>query len=174
MVEQQQSSGGVRARVSAALRPFFQWLAGTRGFAKVAPKIVPPLDRLVNRMTGGRVLMGDQMIPHLLLTTTGSKSGQPRESPLACWPEEGGTFLVVGSNFGRDHHPAWSGNLLKTPQATVRFRGRVIPVTATLLTGAEREQAWQSLVRFWPLYQGYTERSGRKLRVFRLSPRQEV
>ncbi|SEG20225.1 deazaflavin-dependent oxidoreductase, nitroreductase family [Nonomuraea solani] len=171
MVDQQQSSGGVRARVSTALRPFFQWLAGTKGFAKIAPRIVPPLDRLINRMTGGRVLMGDQMIPHLLLTTTGSKSGQPRESPLACLPEEGGTFLVVGSNFGRDHHPAWSGNLLKTPQATVRFRGHVVPVTATLLAGADREQAWRILVGFWPLYQGYTERSGRELRVFRLSPR---
>ncbi|WP_327588664.1 nitroreductase family deazaflavin-dependent oxidoreductase [Nonomuraea sp. NBC_00507] len=170
MIEQQQSNGGVKARVSTALRPFFQWLAGTRGFALIAPKIVPPLDRLVNRMTGGRALMGDQMIPHLLLTTTGSKSGQLRETPLACLPEDGGTFLVVGSNFGREHHPAWSGNLLKTPQATVRFRGRVIPVTAALLTDAEREQAWETLIRFWPLYQGYTDRSGRELRVFRLSP----
>jgi deazaflavin-dependent oxidoreductase (nitroreductase family) len=170
VVEQQQSSGGFKARVSTALRPFFQWLAGTRGFALVAPKIVPPLDRLVNRLTGGRALMGDQMIPHLLLTTTGSKSGQPRETPLACLPEDGGTFLVVGSNFGREHHPAWSGNLLKTPQATVRFQGRVIPVTAALLADAEREHAWQTLIRFWPLYQGYTDRSGRELRVFRLSP----
>ncbi len=171
MVEQQQSSGGVMARVSVALRPFFQWLAGTRGFAKVAPGIVPPLDRFLNRVTGGRVLMGDQMIPHLLLTTTGSRSGQPRQSPLACLPEPGGTWLVVGSNFGRENHPAWSGNLLKTPRATVTFRGRVTPVTALLLTGADRERAWRALTGFWPLYQGYTERSGRELRVFRLSPR---
>ncbi|WP_346433723.1 nitroreductase family deazaflavin-dependent oxidoreductase [Nonomuraea composti] len=172
VVEQQRNRTTARARLSAALRPFFQWLAGTRGFALVAPKIVPPLDRLVNRLSGGRVLMGDQLLPHLLLTTTGSKTGQPRQSPLACMPQDDGSFLVVGSNFGRDRHPAWSGNLLKTPQATVNFRGRVTPVTATLLTGDEREQAWQALVRFWPLYQGYTERSGRELRVFRLSPRQ--
>lgn len=170
-VVEQQSSGNARARISAALRPFFQWLAGTKGFAAVAPKVVPPLDRFVNRVTGGRVLMGDQMIPHLLLTSTGSKSGQPRETPLACMPEDGGGFLVVGSNFGKDGHPAWSGNLLKSPQATVTFRGRVTPVTAELLTGAERERVWPALVGFWPLYQGYTDRSGRELRVFRLSPR---
>ncbi|MFC4009160.1 nitroreductase family deazaflavin-dependent oxidoreductase [Nonomuraea purpurea] len=161
------------ARSAAALRPFFQWLGATKGFALIAPKVVPPLDRLINRMTGGRVLMGDQMIPHLLLTTTGSKSGQQRQSPLACLPEDGGTFLVVGSNFGKEHHPAWSGNLLKTPEATVTFRGKAVPVTARLLAGAEREQAWQALTRFWPLYQGYTDRSGRELRVFRLSPREE-
>ncbi|MEU6714202.1 nitroreductase family deazaflavin-dependent oxidoreductase [Nonomuraea sp. NPDC046802] len=161
------------ARSAAALRPFFQWLGATKGFALIAPKVVPPLDRLINRMTGGRVLMGDQMIPHLLLTTTGSKSGQQRQSPLACLPEDGGAFLVVGSNFGKERHPAWSGNLIKTPEATVTFRGKVVPVTAHLLAGAEREQAWQALTRFWPLYQGYTDRSGRELRVFRLSPHGE-
>ncbi|MEW9554143.1 nitroreductase family deazaflavin-dependent oxidoreductase [Nonomuraea sp. NPDC050783] len=157
-------------RAIAAVRPFFQWLSGTRGFALAGSRIVPPLDRALNRLTGGRVLMGDRLIPHLLLTTTGSRTGRPRDTPLACLPGDDGTFLVVGSNFGKERHPAWSGNLLSTPRATVTFRGRVVPVTATLLTGAERERAWAALVRFWPLYQGYTDRSGRELRVFRLVP----
>lgn len=170
MMREQASGGGAMRRVSLALRPFFQWLAGTRGFARVAPSIVPPLDRFINRVSGGRVLMGDQMIPHLLLTTTGGKSGLPRRSPLACLPEDGGSFLVVGSNFGREHHPAWSGNLLKTPAATITFRGRTIQATARLLAGADRDEAWGRLNRHWPLYDGYTERSGRELRVFRLSP----
>ncbi|MCK2213274.1 nitroreductase family deazaflavin-dependent oxidoreductase [Actinomadura sp. ATCC 31491] len=166
-------SGGRRAgdRVIAAVRPFFQWLAGTRGFALAGSRVVPALDRALSRLSGGRLLMGDRLIPHLLLTTTGSRTGRPRETPLACLPAGDGTFLVVGSNFGKERHPAWSGNLLKTPQATVTFRGRVVPVTATLLTGAERERVWPDLIRFWPLYQGYTERSGRELRVFRLTPR---
>ncbi|WP_405150725.1 nitroreductase family deazaflavin-dependent oxidoreductase [Sphaerisporangium sp. NBC_01403] len=171
MVQQQPSSGGVVRRVSVALRPFFQWLATTRGFSLVGPKIVPPVDRFLNRVSGGRVLMGDQMVPHLLLTTTGSKSGEPRRSPLACLPEDDGAFLVAGSNFGKERHPAWSGNLIKNPRATVTFRGRVIPVTGHLLAGAGRERAWQDLTRHWPVYDGYTERSGRELRVFRLSPR---
>ncbi|MFC4585962.1 nitroreductase/quinone reductase family protein [Sphaerisporangium corydalis] len=171
MVEQQPSGGGVRRRVSVALRPFFQWLSTTRGFAMVAPAIVPPADRLLNRLTGGRVLMGDQMIPHLLLTTTGATTGQARQSPLACLPEAGGTFLVAGSNFGKDRHPAWSGNLIRNPAATITFRGRVTPVTGRLLEGTDRERAWEALNRHWPVYDGYTERSGRELRVFRLTPR---
>ncbi|MBG0829995.1 nitroreductase family deazaflavin-dependent oxidoreductase [Planomonospora sp. ID67723] len=158
------------SRLVERLKPIFQWLATTDAFMKAGPKIVPRLDRAVHRLTGGRRVMSDRMIPTLLLTTTGSKSGEPRVSPLACLPEAGGSFLVVGSNFGREHHPAWSGNLLKTPQAEVSFRGRVVPVTGRLLDGEERDRAWEQLLRIWPVYDRYTEKSGRELRVFRLSP----
>ncbi|MET9343973.1 MULTISPECIES: nitroreductase family deazaflavin-dependent oxidoreductase [unclassified Nonomuraea] len=151
------------------LKPFFQWLAGTDAFMKVGPKIVPAMDRLVHKVTGGRPI-SDKMIPTLVLTTTGAKTGQARETPLACLPEPDGAFLIVGSNFGRDHHPAWSGNLLKTPEAAVSFRGRRIAVVARLLEGEERERAWPGLVAQWPVYDRYTVKSGRHLRVFRLTP----
>ncbi|MFF5206107.1 nitroreductase family deazaflavin-dependent oxidoreductase [Streptosporangium sp. NPDC000396] len=160
-------------RLIGMLKPFFQWLAATDVFAKVGPKVVPRMDRVAHRLTGGRLVMSDGLIPTLILTTTGAKSGEPRVAPLACLPEDGdgGGFLVVGSNFGRAHHPAWSGNLLKTPEATVSFRGREIPVTGRLLTGEERAEAWSRLLRIWPVYDRYTEKSGRDIRVFRLTPR---
>nr|WP_260408374.1 nitroreductase family deazaflavin-dependent oxidoreductase [Planomonospora venezuelensis] len=145
-------------------------MAATDVFMKAGPKIVPRMDRAVHRLTGGRGVMSDRMIPTLLLTTTGSRSGEPRVSPLACLPEEDGSFLVVGSNFGREHHPAWSGNLLKTPRASVSFRGREAEVTGRLLEGEERAEAWPRLLLIWPVYDRYTEKSGRELRVFRLSP----
>ncbi|MBO3752490.1 nitroreductase family deazaflavin-dependent oxidoreductase [Streptosporangiaceae bacterium NEAU-GS5] len=160
----------MRRRISAPLKPFFQWLAATDAFAAIGPKIVPRTDRLIHRLTRGRVLMGDQLIPHLMLTTIGNKSGQPRDAPLACCPEESGSILIVGSNFGRGHHPAWTMNLMKHPAATVSFKGRSFPVTATLLTGAEREAVWPALLQVWPVYDRYTEKSGRELRVFRLTP----
>ncbi|GGS89901.1 hypothetical protein GCM10010156_55420 [Planobispora rosea] len=152
------------------LKPFFQWLATTDAFMKAGPMIVPRLDRAVHRLTGGRRVMSDRMVPTLLLTTTGSRSGEPRSTPLACLPEEDGSFLVVGSNFGRERHPAWSGNLLKTPQAGVSFRGREIPVIGRLLEGDDRTEVWPRLLRMWPVYDRYTEKSGRELRIFRLSP----
>ena len=115
-----------------------QRVAGSPGFARVAPKVVPPTDRLLHRLTGGRVLLSRALLPGLVLTTTGRKSGQPRESPLMCVPEEEGTWLVVGSNFGRDHHPAWTGNLLADPAASISYGRRDIPVEAELLEGAAR------------------------------------
>ncbi|MBO2455498.1 nitroreductase family deazaflavin-dependent oxidoreductase [Actinomadura barringtoniae] len=153
------------------LRPLFQRISGSPTFSKVGPKIVPPLDRFLHKVTGGRMLMGQALVPSLVLTTTGAKSGQPRQAPLACMPEDGGTWVVVGSNFGREKHPAWTGNLLKHPDAEVSFRGRTVPVTAKLLTDAEREEVWPELLKVWPVYDTYVERVDRQLRVFRLTPR---
>jgi deazaflavin-dependent oxidoreductase (nitroreductase family) len=148
-----------------------QRMAGSAAFAKVAPRIVPPTDRLLHRLSGGRFVLSRALLPSLVLTTTGARSGRPREAPLATLPVDDG-FLVVGSNFGREKHPAWTGNLLKNPEATVSFRGRRIPVTARLLSGEEKAAAWPELTSLWPTYDRYVERSGRDLRVFHLEPRQ--
>ena len=145
-------------------------LTGTRTFTRVGPRIVPPLDRFVHRLTRGRTTFSDLTSPTLVLTTTGHRSGQPREAPLACVVEPGGTWLVVGSNFGRERHPAWTANLQHDPQAQVAHRGRTVPVTATLLEGAARDEAWVALNRLLPVYDRYEDRSGRDLRVFRLTP----
>ncbi|MBA2890651.1 nitroreductase family deazaflavin-dependent oxidoreductase [Nonomuraea soli] len=152
------------------LKRLLQRMTMTDWFPRVGPKIIPRMDRAVHWLTRGKGLTSDLMIPTMLLTTTGRKSGQPRSTPLACLPEDDGGFLVVGSNFGRESHPAWSGNLLAHPRALVHFRGKDIPVTATLLTGEARAEAWPRLLKLWPVFDHYTARSGRDLRVFRLSP----
>ena len=145
-------------------------MAASRGFRAVGPKVVPPLDRFLSRVTGGRVVLSGAMVPSLVLETTGAKSGQRRTTPLACLPEDDGSFLVVGSNFGRERHPAWTANLKANPGATVTFRGRTIQVTAALLEAEDKAAVWPRLTAVWPNYDRYTEVSGRDLRVFRLVP----
>jgi deazaflavin-dependent oxidoreductase (nitroreductase family) len=146
-----------------------QRVAGSAAFAKVAPPVVPRLDRLLHKVTGGRVVLSDALVPSLVLTTTGATSGRPRPVPLACLPD-GDALYVVGSNFGRENHPAWTGNLLRTPRAQVSFRGRSFEVDASLLSEDEKAEVWPELTRVWPTYDRYVERSGRDLRVFRLEP----
>ncbi|WP_084958610.1 nitroreductase family deazaflavin-dependent oxidoreductase [Thermoactinospora rubra] len=155
---------------SRVLKRLLQWLVTTDWFTRIGPKIIPPLDRAVHRLTRGRLMSNSRIIPTLVLTTTGRKSGLPRRTPLACLPEPDGGLLVVGSNFGTASHPAWSANLLATPSARVSFRGRDFPVTATLLTGEERAAVWPRLIAMWPVFDHYTAKSGRELRVFRLTP----
>ncbi|MFD5542211.1 nitroreductase family deazaflavin-dependent oxidoreductase [Streptomyces sp. NPDC127079] len=147
-----------------------QKVSATRGFAKVAPHVVPALDRAVHRLSRGRVLLSAQMLPGVILTSTGARSGQPRRTPLACMPDGDGWYLV-GSNFGRTGHPAWTHNLLRHPEAEISWKGRDIPVTARLLTGPERATAWQALLAFWPPYAAYQARVDREIRVFRLTRR---
>ena len=142
-------------------------MAASPSFARVAPSVVPRLDRLVHRLTGGRTTMSAGMVPTVILTTTGSRSGEPRTVPLACVPE-GDVLYVVGSNFGRANHPAWSTNLIRTPQAKASFVGDDYNVVAHLLSPKDKAEMWPRLIDAWPAYDNYVERSGRDLRVFRL------
>ncbi|MGR6971088.1 nitroreductase/quinone reductase family protein [Streptomyces cynarae] len=148
-----------------------QKVSSTRAFARAAPHVVPALDRAVHRLTGGKVLLSAQMLPGVILTSTGARSGLARRTPLACMPEEGGSWLLIGSNFGRPGHPAWTHNLLAHPDAQINFKGEDIPVTAHLLRGREREAAWQAVLAFWPPYATYQERVEREIRLFRVVPR---
>ncbi|MFI1100930.1 nitroreductase family deazaflavin-dependent oxidoreductase [Streptomyces melanogenes] len=150
-----------------------QKVSSTRAFAKVAPHVVPALDRAVHRLTRGRVLPSARMLPGVVLTARGAKSGLARRTPLACMPEGAGTWLLVGSNFGRPGHPAWTGNLLAHPDAEISWKGRDVPVRARLLAGEERAAAWRAALAFWPPYAAYQARVEREIRLFRLERRAE-
>lgn len=133
-------------------------------------RLFVPLDRRILAATRGRyTLFGPTTLPTLLLTTTGRASGLARQSPLN-FLRDGDRLLVLGSNFGQQRHPGWSSNLLAHPEATVAIAGAEIPVTATLLSGDEREQALGLFLRY-PMYRSYLDRTERDLRVFALSRR---
>jgi deazaflavin-dependent oxidoreductase (nitroreductase family) len=159
------------AALQYVLTPVARRLASASWFAKVGPRVVPPLDRVLARLSGGRVLLPALILPTIVLTTTGRRSGLPRQTPLICLPEDDGGFVVVGSNFGRDSHPAWTANLIDQPKAEVGYRGRRIPVVGELLEDAERAEVWPRLLRIWSVYDAYVERAdNRQIRVFRLTP----
>ncbi|GAA3241382.1 nitroreductase family deazaflavin-dependent oxidoreductase [Actinocorallia longicatena] len=153
-----------------AFGPMFQKMSGAKWFSKVGPKIVPRLDRTVHKLTGGKVMLGQSLVPSLYLTTIGAKSGEPRLSPLLCMPEGEG-WIVVGSNFGQEKHPAWTGNLIKTPEARVEYRKKAYDVVGALLEGEDRERVWAELNRVWPVYDKYQARLEREIRIFRLTPK---
>ncbi|MEV5608025.1 nitroreductase family deazaflavin-dependent oxidoreductase [Streptomyces sp. NPDC052225] len=151
-----------------------QKVSSTRTFARVAPHVIPAMDRAVHRLTRGKVLLSAQMLPGVILTVKGAKSGLPRRTPLACMPEgdaETGTWLLIGSNFGRPGHPAWTANLMAHPDAEINWRGADIPVTARLLNSEERAAAWEAALKFWPPYATYQARIDREIRLFRLERR---
>jgi deazaflavin-dependent oxidoreductase (nitroreductase family) len=130
-----------------------------------------PLDRkLLVRSNGRRTLLGPIGAPVMLLETTGRKSGQPRVSPLLFAREDDGSVIVVGSNFGQQHHPAWTSNLIADPTAVAVVGGRRIPVRASLLEGEEAAVAYAEMVEVASTYSTYRGRTDRQIRVFRLTP----
>jgi deazaflavin-dependent oxidoreductase (nitroreductase family) len=80
--------------------------------------------------------------------------------------------VVIGSNWGQPNHPAWSGNLIANPDATIVVEGATIPVGAELASGEERDRLRRLLIDVWPAYETYEQRAaGRELRIFRLTRR---
>src|SRR4051794_3112251 len=146
-----------------------QRAAQKSSFSPAALKVAPFLDKAVSKVTGGRFTLTSLIVPTVVLTTTGAKSGLPRTTPLACMPDGDGVFYVVGSNFGTEKHPAWSGNLIASPKATVVYAGQTIPVDAQLLSDEEKAEVWPRLTKVWPTYDTYVTKTDRNLRVFRLT-----
>lgn len=137
-------------------------------FTPVARRMVG-LDRLLGRLTRGR-FVALVMAPSLMLTTTGRKSGLPRSNPLQ-FVQDGPDFIVIASNWGGEHDPAWSYNLRAIPQARVTLNGRDVPVTAHEAEGPDRDRLWNLIIMQWPGYENYRIRAAhRKLRIFRLTP----
>jgi deazaflavin-dependent oxidoreductase (nitroreductase family) len=139
------------------------------------PRLLPQImwvDKLLQRLTRGRLTLLDIAgLPNLMLTVIGRKSGQPRETPLLCVPY-GDDILIAGSNFGSDKQPVWVVNIQANPEVTVRFRGRTRSMVARRLEeGPEREAAWEHMLKTWPNFARYEQRTDRRIKVFLLTSR---
>lgn len=141
----------------------------TRWFARIG-RATSRIDRHLHKTSQGRLsILGRPTLPHLVLTTTGRTSGQPREAVLL-YAVDGDGWVLIGSNWGQERHPAWSGNLLADPRATVTIAGCTTAVVATLADAQERARLLPALLAVWPAYTDYADRTDRELRVFRLAP----
>jgi deazaflavin-dependent oxidoreductase (nitroreductase family) len=129
-----------------------------------------PLHRALYRLTGGLIGRRSPLGPILLLTTVGRKSGQRRTTPLLYMPDEP-RLVVVGSNAGRQHTPAWVLNLVATPMAEVQVGRRTMEVDAHLLTDEEKELMWPRLLAHYKGWGEYQELTAREIRVIALVPR---
>lgn len=156
------------ANALRGIRSIVARFSRTRFFRRVGPTVMPPLEKMIARLTGGRVQMSGLLVPSLVLHTLGAKSGLERDSTVMYCPDRDGSMLVTGSNFARPEHPAWTSNLIAHPDAAVSVHGRRFPVRATLVGDEERESVWTTIQEQWPGYRGYERASGRILRIFRL------
>lgn len=140
-----------------------------RWFAWTAARMAP-LDAAVLKRTSGRFgLLGNYGLPQCLVTTTGRKSGQPRTVTLI-YGQCDDELILVGSNFGQSHHPAWALNLEANPNVEVTIGDTAQPMVARLVTDpAERERMWAVMCAMWPAYNAYRGRAGREIKIFALT-----
>ena len=103
-------------------------------------------------------------LPTLLLTVTGRKTGVARSTPLVYF-EDGGRYVVVGSDGAARNDPQWWKNLQVDPRATVRVGRDKFPATASLATGDERARLWERGGEVNPMWKRYQTRTPRELPV---------
>ncbi|OAN47245.1 hypothetical protein A6A03_00425 [Chloroflexus islandicus] len=139
-------------------------LSATRPGAWFVRTCVQPLDRLVLRVTGGRMGVVSLVYPTLVLITTGARSGVQRRTPLLFLPD-GNRVVLVASNFGRDRHPGWYYNLRANPQAQVNIYGHTFTCWAREATGIEYLELWKRAVRYYPGFAVYARRAGRTVPI---------
>jgi hypothetical protein len=95
-------------RVADMYRGLIRRVGGTRWFAWLGIHVLTRADKwLFPRFHGHVVSAGPPIFPLLQLTTTGRRSGLPRQTPLI-YLADGDKLIVVASNWGQPHHPAWS------------------------------------------------------------------
>ncbi|SHN75743.1 nitroreductase family deazaflavin-dependent oxidoreductase [Cryptosporangium aurantiacum] len=106
-------------------------------------------------------------VPTLILTTTGRRSGQARDTPLICG-FDGDVGVVIASQGGAPKHPHWYLNLLADPRVRVQVKADRYDAVARTVDGPERERLWQLMSATWPSYDVYQQRTDRVIPVVAL------
>jgi deazaflavin-dependent oxidoreductase (nitroreductase family) len=148
-----------RAMRSLGRRPWFA-AAGRRFGAS--------LDKVLYRLTRGRFATTVGVVPTMLLTTTGRRTGRARTTPVMYVPD-GDRYVVSSENFGQQRPAAWPLNLAANPEATVQVGAEVFRCQARRLDDEEADHYWPRLVEAWPAHEAYRARSGTR-HMFVLEP----
>lgn len=121
------------------------------------------------RLWDSSALGGPGVLPTLLLTTTGRKSGEPRPLPLI-YGEAGQSYVVIASKGGMPNHPLWFRNLEAKPECDLLVGAKAVSARARIAEGEERERLWKMMVEVYPPYTDYQKSTERVIPVVVLDP----
>jgi deazaflavin-dependent oxidoreductase (nitroreductase family) len=132
--------------------------------------VAPHVDRVLLRVTGGRLTSGGIGRVGLLIVR-GAKSGAERRTPLV-FTRDGERVLLVASRGGDARHPAWYHNVVANPEVRFSIDGDERPYRATTAGREERPRLWRLVNRTYAGYEVYQRRAGeREIPVLVLEPR---
>ena len=128
-----------------------------------------PVHRFLFRLSGGRLLGRLEGTEVLILVTKGRKSGKQRISPLLYFRfEEAGDLVIVASNYGLDHHPAWYLNVVADPNVVVEIRGERFSAMACVVRGDDRTALFDRVVAANSRFATYRASTEREIPIVKL------
>jgi deazaflavin-dependent oxidoreductase (nitroreductase family) len=109
--------------------------------------------------------------PLLVMTSTGAKSGQPRQAILT-YSQDGGDWIVAGTAGGSPTTPAWVHNVEAQPSVEIETGNRTFDAAATVIAdGPERDRLWDQHVAALPWFADYPQQTGRVIPMIRIAAR---
>jgi len=100
----------------------------------------------------------------LILTTTGRRSGMPRDKALR-YGRDGDDHLVVACKGGADGPPHWYLNLVENPDVLVQVKGEKFAARARTADPDEKKRLWPIMTAEWPAYDDYQAKTDRDIPV---------
>jgi deazaflavin-dependent oxidoreductase (nitroreductase family) len=159
-----------RAR-PAAWKRGIQRFSATPAGAAFHRMVAARLDAPILKATNGRASTAMGVLPVVVLTSTGARSGQRRETPLSYFTD-GDDVILMASNYGSSRHPAWYHNLLAHPECELHIGQQGGWFVARQAEGADRDRLYALAVDLYRGYGGYAQQTEgvRTIGVMRLTP----
>lgn len=148
----------------------------SRPAAWLFARILPPLDRLVYRLSRGNATLsgGLGILPMVTIQTTGARTGLTRTVPLGAIhdPLNKDVFAVIGTNFGQQRLPAWYYNIRANSRVLATRNGHTQLYQAReAAPGEEYDRLWHRGVQIYPGYAIYKQRiAGRPIPILVFTP----
>jgi len=139
--------------------------------ARLKPSTIRLIGRLhawIWKLAGGILGDGFGRAPFMMLTTKGRKTGRLRTTPVL-YLQDGADLIVVASFGGNNMHPAWYLNLQSTPEAEVTIKGERRQLLGHQVSSEEKKRIWPRLVKMYPNFDIYQQRTSREIPLLRLS-----
>jgi len=102
---------------------------------------------------------GPGLLPTLLLTTTGRKSGTESIMPLLYGKVDGG-YAVIASKGGAPKHPGWYHNMKARGEVTVQIANDIFQANVRTAESEERAAIWKQMTDMYPPYADYQVKAG--------------
>lgn len=131
------------------------------------------IDSFLRRISGGRITVPQVLagLPVIWLTTIGAKTGKKRTVPVLGL-RDGEKWVVIASNWGKEHHPAWYHNLRANPETEVTYQNQTQNYVAREANEEEWQNYWNQATDLYVGFEPYQRRSGdRQIPIVVLEPR---
>jgi len=139
------------------------------GYLESGIRVLMSVNKWLYQISSGRISSRMAGYSILLLHTTGWKTGTAYTVPLTYF-RDGESYILVASNWGRQHNPGWYHNLLHQRAASIQVKEQIIPVNAHVASTEEYTRFWKMVAGKDNFYTRYQKKTRRQIPLVILTP----